>query len=477
MSRERHEQHYEKRVDYIAKDEESQVATGVVMVPNTVDHQGDFERPDTIDAFANQFGAFMDADQADGGIIHAVWPSEWMSLERNEILTEAEEIGATTVDAGSWVQSWEYNDDDLWGLVEDDILGGHSIGAKAVEWDFVGEEPEDLPDDVTVPDEVDVSEYWELTDGIVQEVSAVDFPAVPDAQILTASKARAATAEKRFADHVGNPEGFIEEAMERGHSEEAAERMWSVVDRAINVEGSGSPGTKATLTDAAAAFLNKLIGADDGHTATSPEGPGSDRQTAKNAPEGDTSETGGTDAADDTDTDMSDDNPDDGGGDKSLAEQNAEQITELTQAVEDLTDAVTDDEEKAVTIKAGGEVHEVTESEAKAWFDDDDGGDGNSHRGEDYWVRLNNGGVSELYLDVHSLDDDIASLSNAVYVDFDYGRAGIPRNVRRAVAFRAGADLVEEAVVEIPQNATIYNIETKAEELRTQSERLLEVEG
>jgi len=75
---------------------------------------------------------------------------------------------------------------------------------------------------------------------------------------------------------------------------------------------------------------------------------------------------------------MSDDNPDDGGdGDKSLAERNAEQITELTQAVENLTDAVTDDEEKTVTIEAGGEVYEVTESEAKSWFDDDADADTN----------------------------------------------------------------------------------------------------
>jgi hypothetical protein len=108
---------------------------------------------------------------------------------------------------------------------------------------------------------------------------------------------------------------------------------------------------------------------------------------------------------------------------------------------------------------------------------DYDGGVGLQNRGEDFWVRINNGGVSELYLDVHAMDDDLTSLSNAVYVDFDYGRAGIPRNVRRAVAFRAAADLVEEAVVSIPENTTLYGVETKAEELRSQAEELLGVEG
>jgi hypothetical protein len=294
MNRERHEQYYEKRVDYVAKDDDEQTATGVVMVPNTVDHQGDWERPETIEAFANQFEAFMDVDEADGGIMHGVWPSEWMTLERNEVLDDATEIGGKTVDAGSWVQSWGYNDDDLWGLVADDILGGHSIGAVTVDWEFNGSEPDDLPDDVTVPDEVDVAKYWELTDGIVQEVSAVDIPAVPDAQILSTSKARAATAEKRLANHLGNRSGFIEEAQERGHSETEAERLWDVLDRAINVDGAGDPGAKSKLTSAATAFLNALTGSETASAVDAPSG----EQTAKDAPEGDTS--------DDT-TDMSDD--------------------------------------------------------------------------------------------------------------------------------------------------------------------------
>jgi hypothetical protein len=100
---------------------------------------------------------------------------------------------------------------------------------------------------------------------------------------------------------------------------------------------------------------------------------------------------------------------------------------------------------------------------------DYDGGVGNQNRGDDYWVRINNGGVSELFLDVHAMDDELASFANAVYVDIDFGHAGIPRNVRRGIASLAAAELVEEAVIEIPQNATIYNIDTKADELRTRA--------
>ena len=102
--------------------------------------------------------------------------------------------------------------------------------------------------------------------------------------------------------------------------------------------------------------------------------------------------------------------------------------------------------------------------------------------GEDYFLRINNGGVSHLYLDSQNfLDEDgkpiVDSFANVVYVEFDYGHEGIPQAVRRAVALRAGAELVEEAVIEIPSNATVYNIETKAEKMREKADELLEEYG
>jgi len=110
------------------------------------------------------------------------------------------------------------------------------------------------------------------------------------------------------------------------------------------------------------------------------------------------------------------------------------------------------------------------------WVSDSgyDGGAGLTHRGEDFWARTNNDGISELYIDVHSLDDDIASLSNAVYIDWHYGHDGIPRNIRRAVACFAAAEFAQEAAIQIPENATIYNVETLAEQFREKAQKLLE---
>lgn len=101
--------------------------------------------------------------------------------------------------------------------------------------------------------------------------------------------------------------------------------------------------------------------------------------------------------------------------------------------------------------------------------------------GDDYYVRENNGGWSYLYLDVTNLYDDkkeeyvLDTFSNAVYVFFKYGSEGIPQNVRRAVAFRAASDFVEEAAMQIPESAKAYNVESLADQFERKAEELLEV--
>jgi len=240
-----HQTTLDKRVEYTEKDEDAQVAAGVVMVPDKVDLQGDFAREDLIREWATQFENFLEAGEGDGGIMHAAWPSEWMTLERNEVLDEAEELGVETVEAGAWVQAWKYHDDELWSLVSDGVFSGHSIGATNVTWSPAMAQ-EELPDDVDVAaDYPDDQPVWQIQAGLMREVSAVDMPAVPDAEILTA--AAKAGASKRLGDHLGNRDGFIQEAMERGHTEENAERMWSVLHRATDVEGAGDPGKRSAL--------------------------------------------------------------------------------------------------------------------------------------------------------------------------------------------------------------------------------------
>jgi hypothetical protein len=301
-----------KRVDYIAKDEDEQIAAGVVMVPDKVDLQGDFIREDLLREWATQFENFLEAGEADGGIMHAAWPSDWMELERNEVLDEAEEIGGETVEAGAWIQAWKYNDDELWSLISDGVVGGHSIGAVDVTWSNPMY-PDEVPEDIDrAEDYGDEQPVWELQAGLVREVSSVDYPAVPDAQIL-ATKGAAA---KRLGDHLGNRDDFIAEAMERGHTEDEAERMWDVLHRAIDVEGAGDPGKNSALTRLGKAVRDVLRLRDDPSASGRPDAKAAGRDTVddeqgdKDAAGGDTpADDGGSKSADDSDT-MSNDNDD-----------------------------------------------------------------------------------------------------------------------------------------------------------------------
>jgi len=250
-------QQFRKDVEFVTKDDDEQVAAGIVMVPDKADLQNDFAREETIRSFADQFEAFVDAGEAGGGIMHAVFPDSWMDLERNEVLDESEEIGGQTVDAGAWVQEWSINHGELWELILEDVISGYSIGAIQVAWN--GPFEQDELDDIEVPDELGDGLVWELVEGIIREVSAVDIPAVPDAQILDTK----AAAEKRLGDYLGDPNGFVEEAMERGHSEDDAEALWDVLTEAAEVDGAGTPGKESALTSAAKSFISTLMGGGD----------------------------------------------------------------------------------------------------------------------------------------------------------------------------------------------------------------------
>jgi hypothetical protein len=286
-----------KDVEWTVKDADEQIAAGIVMVPDAVDLQQDFVRESTIRQFAGGFQSLYDTGQADGGVMHAAWPSQWLTLERNEVLDASEEIGGEEVAPGAWVQEWRVNDDELWGLIADGILEGYSIGAVDVSWD--GPHDQGDVDDVTIPDEIgDDAAIYELVDGIIREVSAVDIPAVPDAEILDTK----ADADKRLADHLGNRDAFIEEAMDRGHSETDAERLWTQLNRAIDQEGAGEPGKQSSslVERVGSAVLNALGGGLDQRDTTPPakdadaDGVGDDAAqtdaTQSNATEGDTSD-------------------------------------------------------------------------------------------------------------------------------------------------------------------------------------------
>lgn len=362
-----------KDVEFVAKDDDEQVATGIVMVPDKVDLQNDFIREDQLRAFAEQFENFESVNEAGGGVMHAVFPDEHLTLQRNEVLDEAETIGDATAPAGAWVQSWKYDSDELWSLVSDGILAGYSVGIDSVRWDGPYEQDADAVDDVEVPPEIDEDELvWQIVDGIMREVSTVDIPAVPDALIHDK-----AAAEKRLSDHLGNRDAFLDEAQQRGHSEDEAERLWEYLNDAVDVEGAGQPGKQSVFERIGKAVFEALPRAESNEAPPSETVEAND-DGSTSAGQDDKDATGGETPDDDTtETDMSNDDTDTEA--KELAEKNAEQLEELGDKVDEIADAVLAPEDKTHEIELDGETVEVTEAELRSLTGDDDpGADGAS---------------------------------------------------------------------------------------------------
>ena len=325
------DEQFTKRVRFKEADDARQVATGVVMVPDKVDLQGDYVRDETIRQMAEDFMSRLATGDAEGGVMHAAFPDH-STLVENTVLDQSREIGGEDIPAGSWVQSWKFDDNELWTLVRDDILSGYSIGADQVEWSDPMEQSE-RPDDVAVAERYpDDEPVWELESAVVGEVSSVDIPAVPDAEILQTK-----SAEKRVADYLGDKEGFMEEMADRGHSEGEAERLWNYLQRAVDEDAVEA---SAGWIERAKAFFRHGPGA-----------PEKNRTTTDAADDG--GSTGGDKTADDDMTDKDDSEP------PAWAEDLKNSIEENSKRIEEALDA---DNEK----NASGEGDGDTEGEKQA---------------------------------------------------------------------------------------------------------------
>lgn len=257
-------------IEFEKTDDEQQIAYGAVLVPNRVDLQGDFVSPEVIATLAANFEERVSERDAVPGVMHAVFPDH-VSLAENRITTEDETLGSRALPAGSWVQGWKFEHDDLWQLVKDGVLGGYSIGGTLddTEMHEAGEHPEyvDFPPEVEAslaewdlePEEVDI---FEIQSGRILEVSTVDFPAVPDA-----------THEAYKSLAKGNPaltSSFIDARLyleSRGHSEEDAKRLAEYLNSEKTQES-------ASWITRAKQFFTRNEGGDDDQT-------GQSTQTAK----------------------------------------------------------------------------------------------------------------------------------------------------------------------------------------------------
>lgn len=211
---------FSKSVDIKATDADEMTATGLVLTPNELDHQLDWFDQEGVEAMHNP-------DPSDG-VMHSVFPSGHSTLERNEVLGSAEEISGHQFDAGDWVVTRQYHDDERYALVESGVLGAFSMGgdiSDVVEYDGV----DDIPSDVTIPDSVNpdrVDDQYrpptKVVDGSVEEISDVDMGAVPSSDFVAVKS----SVGKNILDDAGDREGFIDLMVDRGSTEDEAQALF-----------------------------------------------------------------------------------------------------------------------------------------------------------------------------------------------------------------------------------------------------------
>lgn len=230
---------FTKQVAIKELDHDERTATGAVLVPWEVDRQGDWLRPEGVEAMYNP--------DPEDGVLHARFPDDAAELVENTIADEPIELNGKEYPAGTWYATRQYHDEDLWSLVADGIFTGFSIGGEVSDEDVTV--TSELPDEVSFPEEVSAGDFatvTEITNGYVEEVSDVDIPAVPRAVYTTAK-----SLEKNLVDDVSGREEFIELFQERGHSEEDAARVWEYVDGLSKAAGADRASAMKTLVDAA----------------------------------------------------------------------------------------------------------------------------------------------------------------------------------------------------------------------------------
>jgi hypothetical protein len=203
--------HFQKTVTIKAVDEEARTATGAVLVPDELDHQRDFFRPEAVERFHSE--------DPETGVMHAAFPDDAAEFERLEVIDESETIDGEQFPPGTLVGTRRYADDDLFALVADGVLTGFSIGGDVT----AAEDHETLPEDVRVPEAVEYEDgpVTELIDGEINEVSDVDMPAVPRATYKGEDLGKSI-----LEDVDGEAEFVAVMTEERGHSEADARRLY-----------------------------------------------------------------------------------------------------------------------------------------------------------------------------------------------------------------------------------------------------------
>jgi len=113
-------------VEFVHKDDEKRLVTGIVLEPDTIDAHGDIIRPEEIEQAAHKFLA---KSRVVGRQHRKQAPAE---VVESYLAPEDMTIGGQSVKQGTWIMTAKIHDDKLWGEVKDGELTGFSIGAYGI---------------------------------------------------------------------------------------------------------------------------------------------------------------------------------------------------------------------------------------------------------------------------------------------------------------------------------------------------------
>jgi len=227
-----------------AVDSETQTATGAVLVPDEVDRQRDFIREKGV---RNLF-----TDTPDDGVMHTAFPDDAAELVETYVADQPVEIDGEQFPAGTWIARRKYHDDDLWTLVEDEILTGFSIGGEITQAADYAEE--EVPDDIAFSGPVEPGPATEILDGRVEEISDVDIPAVPRAVYQTVK-----SLGKSVVDDVADKDEFVAVMQDRGHSAADAKELWAFLQNHTDTDTEQSKAGGPSAGDVDDATLGKRL--------------------------------------------------------------------------------------------------------------------------------------------------------------------------------------------------------------------------
>ena len=112
--------------EFVSKSDAKRLVTGIILVPDEVDKQGDIVSAEAIEELAYNFMSDYRAQESDMGEMHTDMRDD-IQLVESYLAPQELTFGTKIVKRGSWIVTSKVLNDDAWKKVEDGTYRGYSI--------------------------------------------------------------------------------------------------------------------------------------------------------------------------------------------------------------------------------------------------------------------------------------------------------------------------------------------------------------